>query len=286
MLLLAAVSAAVGLLFRFMIWAAVSPVSMVGAGESAAGGQTEAAVQTECSAAPQEAGLREDGLQPAQRPVIVIDAGHGGMDGGASSAEGVREKDINLAIARCLEAEAAQYPVEVIMTRTDDRGLYTDDARPIRAKKREDLQRRKELMEGETVTLGISIHLNSFPQDASVYGAQVFYPKEACTGTDVSQVCAQSKQYAESIQKRLETNISDGRERSAMAKSDILLFAQVQHPMVLVECGFLSNLDECERLETPAYQQLLACAIWEGVNEILCLEKNKSVTVIDSANRG
>ena len=71
-----------------------------------------------------------------------------------------------------------------------------------------------------------------------------------------------------------------------MAKSDILLFAQVQHPMVLVECGFLSNPDECARLETPAYQQLLACVIWEGVNEILCLEKNKSVTVIDSANRG
>ena len=78
LLLLAAVSAAVGLLFRFMIWAAVSPVSMVGAGESAAGGQAEAAVRTECSAAPQEAGLRENGLQPAQRPVIVIDAGHGG----------------------------------------------------------------------------------------------------------------------------------------------------------------------------------------------------------------
>lgn len=281
MLLLAAVSAAVGLLFRFMIWAAVSPVSMVGAGESAAGGQTAAVVRTECSAAPQEAGL-----QSAQRPVIVIDAGHGGMDGGASSTDGISEKDINLAIARCLEAEAAQYPVEVIMTRTDDRGLYTDDARPIRAKKREDLQRRKELMEGEAVTLGISIHLNSFPQDARVYGAQVFYPKEARTGTDVSQVCAQSKQYAESIQKRLETNISDGRERSAMAKSDILLFAQVQHPMVLVECGFLSNPDECARLETPAYQQLLAGAIWEGVNEILCLEKNKNVTVIDSANRG
>ena len=78
LLLLAAVSAAVGLLFRFMIWAAVSPVSMVGAGESAAGGQTAAVVRTECSAAPQEAGLLEDGLQPAQRPLIVIDAGHGG----------------------------------------------------------------------------------------------------------------------------------------------------------------------------------------------------------------
>lgn len=65
-----------------------------------AGGQTAAAVRTECSAAPQEAELLEDGLQPAQRPVIVIDAGHGGMDGGASSTEGVREKDINLAIAQ------------------------------------------------------------------------------------------------------------------------------------------------------------------------------------------
>lgn len=172
------------------------------------------------------------------------------------------------------------------MTRTDDRGLYTDDDRPIRAKKREDLQRRKEIMEGETVALGISIHLNSFPQDARVYGAQVFYPKGQGAGTDVSQVRAQSKQYAETIQKSLETSISDGRERTAMAKNDILLFEEVQHPMVLVECGFLSNPDECARLETAAYQQLLAHAIWEGVNEILCLEKNKNVTVIDSTNKG
>ena len=137
----------------------------------------------------------------------------------------------------------------------------------------------------EAVTLGISIHLNSFPQDEKVYGAQVFYPKARAEGTDVSRACEQSKRYAEAIQKSLETNIFDGRAREAMPKDDILLFRSIRRPRVLVECGFLSNHVECERLKTAEYQRQAARAIWEGVNEILCLEKNKSVTVIDSANK-
>ena len=140
-------------------------------------------------------------------------------------------------------------------------------------------------MNAESVTLGISIHLNSFPQDEKVYGAQVFYPKARAEGTDVSRACEQSKRYAEAIQKSLETSIFDGREREAMPKDDILLFHSIRRPRVLVECGFLSNHDECERLKTAEYQRQAARAIWEGVNEILCLEKNKSVTVIDSANK-
>ena len=145
--------------------------------------------------------------------------------------------------------------------------------------------RRGEILNAESVTLGISIHLNSFPQDEKVYGAQVFYPKARAEGTDVSRACEQSKRYAEAIQKSLETSIFDGREREAMPKDDILLFRSIRRPRVLVECGFLSNHDECERLKTAEYQRQAARAIWEGVNEILCLEKNKSVTVIDSANK-
>ena len=112
-----------------------------------------------------------------ERPLIVIDAGHGGMDGGALSADGISEKDINLAIALALQEEIRAYPADVLMTRSVDEGLYTEKSASIRAKKREDLLRRGEILNAEAVTLGISIHLNSFPQDEKVYGAQVFYPK-------------------------------------------------------------------------------------------------------------
>lgn len=224
----------------------------------------------------------------AARPLIVIDAGHGGMDGGASAKDGTQEKDINLAIAEYLAEEIRQYPAEVLLTRESDAGLYTDDGRTIREKKREDLKRRKEIMQQPGVTLAISIHLNSFPQNENVYGAQVFYPKNQEVGTDVqaenSLSRITSKTFAEAVQKSLETNISDGRERAAMAKNDILLFKNSTGNMILAECGFLSNPQEAEKLKTAEYQQVLSKAIWQGVNEILCLEMNKKMEIRDSAN--
>ncbi len=224
----------------------------------------------------------------AARPLIVIDAGHGGMDGGASAKDGTQEKDINLAIAKYLAEEIRKYPAEVLLTRDSDAGLYTDDGRTIREKKREDLKRRKEIMQQPGVTLAISIHLNSFPQNENVYGAQVFYPKNQEAGTDVqaenSLSRITSKTFAEAVQKSLETNISDGRERAAMAKNDILLFKNSTGNMILAECGFLSNPQEAEKLKTAEYQQVLSKAIWQGVNEILCLEMNKKMEIRDSAN--
>ncbi len=252
LLLLAGCAVLLGLLFRFLIWTGSSPTVQV---------------------------------MPEQKPVIVIDAGHGGMDGGASSADGVQEKDINLAIAKCLQEEMRGYPVEVKMTRTDDRGLYTDDERPIRQKKREDLLNRKKMIEQEDVILGVSIHLNSFPQDEKVYGAQVFYPPETNAGTTVSEQEYTAGEFAEAIQKSLETNISDGRERSAMSKNDILLFQDTDSSVLLVECGFLSNPNECMLLQTAEYQRLLASCIWQGINEILYLKKVETLEIIDSANK-
>ena len=263
MLLLAGLCALLGLSFRLLLRTEMSAVSMVAGVETAR--------------VTKENGVGSIARQ-TERPLIVIDAGHGGMDGGALSADGISEKDINLAIALALQEEIRAYPADVLMTRSVDEGLYTEKSASIRAKKREDLLRRGEILNAEAVTLGISIHLNSFPQDEKVYGAQVFYPK-------VSRACEQSKRYAEAIQKSIETSIFDGREREAMPKDDILLFHSIRRPRVLVECGFLSNHDECERLKTAEYQRQAARAIWEGVNEILCLEKNKSVTVIDSANK-
>ena len=114
-------------------------------------------------------------------------------------------------------------------------------------------------MQQPGVTLAISIHLNSFPQNENVYGAQVFYPKNQEVGTDVlaenSLSRITSKTFAEAVQKSLETNISDGRERAAMAKNDILLFKNSTGNMILAECGFLSNPQEAEKLKTAEYQR-------------------------------
>lgn len=219
------------------------------------------------------------------KAVIVIDPGHGGMDGGASSPEGVQEKDINLSIAKELARAARSCGAEVIMTRDGDAGLYTDDGRTIRQKKREDLLARKKIIEESGADIAVSIHLNSFPQDASVYGAQVFYPKNYKARTDVQEGEQSSRSFAVSVQKSLEINIEDGRTREAMGKNDILLFENTEAKIILVECGFLSNQKECRLLQTPEYQQKLSKAIWEGINEILYLEMPQKIQVIDSANK-
>lgn len=239
-----------------------------------------------------ESGCSDGGCQTAakSRPVIVIDPGHGGFDGGAQAADGTEEKQINLSIARKLEEAAAGYPVEVILTRTGDEGLYSASNQG--NKKREDLLRRKEIMAEANPVVAVSIHLNSFPQDASVYGAQVFYSPDGLNGDALrtgeqegEQRKPDSRDFAESVQKALESHISDGRERSAMAKNDVLILKNPPCPVILAECGFLSNPAEAEKLKTAEYQGLLAEAIWDGINAILCLEKEEKVQVVDSANR-
>ena len=138
MLLLAGLCALLGLSFRLLLRTEMSAVSMVAGDETARvtkeNGDGSIARQTE-------------------RPLIVIDAGHGGMDGGALSADGISEKDINLAIALALQEEIRAYPADVLMTRSVDEGLYTEKSASIRAKKREDLLRRGEILNAESVTL-------------------------------------------------------------------------------------------------------------------------------------
>ena len=100
------------------------------------------------------------------------------------------------------------------------------------------------------------------------------------------QLCEQnSRDFAESVQKSIEINIDDGRTREAMAKNDILIFEDTKAKIILVECGFLSNPKECSLLQTPEYQRQLSNAIWQGINEILCLEKPEKIQVIDSTNK-
>lgn len=227
------------------------------------------------------------GSSQEEWPVIVIDAGHGGFDGGAQAADGTKESGINLAIAKKLADIAAAYEVEVVMTRDSDAGLYSEGSSG--SKKREDLLKRKDIMEESGANLAVSIHLNSFPQDTSVYGAQVFYPaedvKETGGRTEEQGNEQTSQAIAESVQNALESRLPDGRQRSAMKKDDILLFQNPPCPIILAECGFLSNPQEASLLKTAEYQQKLAEAIWQGIDEILCFGMKEKLPVIDSTNR-
>ena len=194
--------------------------------------------------------------------VVVIDPGHGGEDGGASSASGVVEKNVNLSVAFALRDlfEAAGMPV--VMTRTEDILLYDRGVNYQGRKKVLDLAARQLIAErvaeeaaaGGGTSLFISIHMNAFP--APQYsGMQVWYG----VGDPAS------KEVADAIQAASLSLMPDNRRTTKAAGSSIYLLEHIKSPAVLVECGFLSNPEEAEKLSTEAYQYALAAAIFAGV---------------------
>lgn len=210
--------------------------------------------------------------------IIVIDPGHGGIDGGAVSASGTCEKDINLAISLYIKELAEMDGWKVVMTREVDKGLYSDEKRTIRSQKTQDLLARKEVIKKVEPLVVVSIHLNSFKQDTSVRGAQTFYP----SGPGEQLVLDESKKLAESIQEQLVTGIADGTDRVALGKRDVLLFKNPVAPMALVECGFLSNSEEAKILQSEDYQRKLARYIYDGIMKYSGKETPKPPQTIDS----
>ena len=143
--------------------------------------------------------------------VIILDPGHGGIDGGTVSRSGVKESQINLKITLKLRALLEQSGAIVFMTRDEDMGLYSESG-TIRKKKNEDLRNRRELIENSEADLLVSIHLNSFPQ-SQYYGAQTFYPPNG----------NESKEAAELIQEELIRVLNNGNTRKSKVKSDVYL---------------------------------------------------------------
>ncbi|MFZ5966753.1 MAG: N-acetylmuramoyl-L-alanine amidase CwlD [Bacillota bacterium] len=192
-------------------------------------------------------------LLPTMNKVIVIDAGHGGIDGGAVGRNGVLESHINLEIALKLRRLLEESGAMVILSRDEDMGLYSDQG-TIRNKKNEDLRNRKTLIEESHADIFVSIHLNSFPQ-AQYYGAQTFYPRN----------CEKSKKLAEHIQEELIRVLNNGNTRESKVKSDVYLMKNTTIPTVLVECGFLSNANEEKMLQDSTYQEKVAWSIYIGI---------------------
>lgn len=189
-------------------------------------------------------------LAAPEKRVLILDAGHGGEDGGASSAAGEKESNINLAIVCKAQTLAVFLGVETRLTRDADVSLHSDGAQTIRQKKVSDLKNRVAMIESIGNAVLLSVHQNYFT-DPRYSGAQVFY-----NGDDLSQ------QWGEGTQKVLRQVLRPGNDREAKPMPDgIYLFDHVSCPTILVECGFLSNGEEAALLSTDAYQRKLAVAL-------------------------
>ena len=189
--------------------------------------------------------------------VVIVDAGHGGEDGGTQSSAGVLEKEINLDISQKLGNLLKLMGYTVVYTRTDDTLHYGSDAVKQRQKKVSDIHYRMNIMQAYPESVFLSIHQNHF-SESKYYGAQVFYSKNNPI----------SKTIAESIQLNIRELTQPENDRQIKPSgTDIYLLYNAKTPAVMVECGFLSNAGEALRLSDSEYQKKLSLAIAAGLEE-------------------
>lgn len=184
-------------------------------------------------------------LEVSEVPVLVIDAGHGGIDGGTTSCTGVLESTLNLEIAQRLDCVFRLLGYETIMTRTTQDSIATEGD-TIRAQKVSDLKNRVRLVNEAGNAVLLSIHQNYYPQ-SQYYGPQVFYTDSA-------------KELAGALQQDL-NNMVQKQDRSSKKSSGVYLMENISAPGVLIECGFLSNPAEEAKLRQAEYQKMLCCVI-------------------------
>ena len=194
-------------------------------------------------------------LKEKSKGVIVVDSGHGGMDPGMIGQNELKEKEINLAIAKKLERLLKADGYEVIMTRKKDEGLYEDNSPN---KKVQDMQKRCEIIKANQPLLTVSIHQNSYP-DEQVCGPQVFYFESSLEG----------QKLAKSIQDSLNTELEIQRPRVEKSNRTYYLLKRSEGVLNIVECGFLSNKKEAELLTQDAYQEKVAKAVEKGILKYL-----------------
>ena len=197
--------------------------------------------------------------------VILIDPGHGGIDGGAQSKTGTIEKDINLQIAVKLRDKLEESGYKVYMTRDEDEGLY-QKGNTVR-EKREDLNRRVEMKKETECDIFVSIHQNMFPQ-SKCYGAQVWYASND-----------NSYNLATVVQDSIKESVKDNNKRVAKpaAEAYLILRDKYEGASILVECGFLSNPDEEVKLKSDEHQNLIVEGISNGIDKYFDGDVNKNV---------
>ena len=190
--------------------------------------------------------------------IIVIDAGHGGEDSGAIGVNGVLEKDINLKMALEIGRTFEEKGYIVVYTRTDDRLLYTEEQNIKGIRKINDLKNRCKFAERYPKSIFISIHMNSFGS-AKYSGLQVYY----------SEKNEESRVLADTIQNKVAEELQKENKRVTKPGKDMYILENIDNTAVLIECGFLTNKEECEKLSQKEYQKELSfsivCAIIEYI---------------------
>jgi N-acetylmuramoyl-L-alanine amidase len=190
---------------------------------------------------------------PLSGKIIIVDAGHGGIDGGASSKEGLLEKDVSLEISLILRDYLQEAGALVIMSRIEDTDLADPSTKGVRKRKVEDLKRRVQLVNESGGDLFISLHLNAIPSPRWS-GAQTFY----------NRAIDENQKVAKFIQEELIINL-ENTNRLAKPISNVYLLKHAQIPGALVEVGFLSNPEEALKLDEKNYQQKVAASIYQGI---------------------
>lgn len=188
-------------------------------------------------------------------PTVIIDAGHGGFDGGASAGDGTVEKDINLLISTKAAHMLRLNGFKVVMTRTNDTGTEDDQTQTIAKRKKSDLGNRLQIMKDNPDAVFVSIHLNKFTTSAA-NGAQVFYTKNYKEAYSLAQAVQQS--IVSLVQPQNLRVIKQGTDSTYLLKNAAV-------PAIIVECGFLSNKAELEKLKSDDYQTQMALAIVGGI---------------------
>ncbi|MFX0561423.1 N-acetylmuramoyl-L-alanine amidase CwlD [Tepidibacillus infernus] len=190
---------------------------------------------------------------PLSGKILILDAGHGGPDGGAVSKDGIVEKNITLKITKYLQDYLNEAGALVIMTRESDVDLADEHTRGIANRKLEDLQNRVRLTNDSDADFFISIHLNSIPSE-KWHGAQTFY----------YPIRSENEQMSRLIQEQLRINLKNT-DRVALPRNDIMVLKYANIPSTMVEVGFLSNPTEAALLNQTEYQQKIAFAIYQGI---------------------
>lgn len=195
-------------------------------------------------------------LAEENKKVILIDPGHGGMDGGAVSKSGVNEKDINLKIGLLLKEELESMGYEVCMTRESDEGLYSDNG-TVRQKKIEDLNKRCNMKKNSNCDLFISIHIDKF-QDPKLCGIGAWYSNNP-----------ESEKLAHIIHENIKKDVNEKNKRLPKPAKEAykVLRCNDTMPGIIMECGFISNPKELENLVNSDYQKLLATTFAKSIKQ-------------------
>lgn len=186
---------------------------------------------------------------------VALDAGHGGADPGKIGINGALEKDVNLQITLLVKRYLEMQGVDVVLTRETGDGLYDADASN---KKVQDMKRRIDKIEEMSPAITVSIHQNSYPEEY-VKGAQVFYYTNSVEGQKLAQ----------SVQSSLVERVDPDNHRQIKPNDSYYMLKKAPTPIIIVECGFLSNGEESARLCDPDYQDRVAWAIHMGILQYL-----------------